>query len=179
MRLCSKLAIFVLLLNSSQAIAADWTQFRGPGGLGISNATGLAVVWDDSKNLAWKTTLPGAGASSPIVLGDRIYLTCFSGYGIKSGQQMEDLTLHVVCARLVDGQIEWDRQVRPKLPEEKRIRDHGYAAATPTTDGERIYVFFGKTGVIAFDLEGNQFVAGQCRLRNSWLGIRHLADSLS
>ena len=135
---------------------ADWTQFRGPGGLGSSDETGLSVVWDDSKNLAWKTPLPGYGASSPIVLGDRIYLTCYSGFGTGSGQDMQDLTLHVVCAQLADGQIVWDRKLAPKLPEEKRIRDHGYAAATPATDGKRLYVFFGKTGVFAFDLQGNQ-----------------------
>ncbi len=156
MRLSSWIAVFVFTLNSSWVMAADWTQFRGPGGLGATDATGLAVVWDDTKNLAWRTPLPGYGASSPIVLGDRIYLTCYSGYGVKPRQEMEDLSLHVVCVRLADGQIEWDRKVAPRLPEEERVRDHGYAAATPATDGKRIYVFFGKTGVFAFDLTGNQ-----------------------
>ena len=156
MRLFSWIAVIVLLLNGSRAFSADWTQFRGPGGLGSSDETGLSVVWDDTKNLAWKTPLPGYGASSPIVLGDRIYLTCYSGYGTGSGQDMQDLTLHVVCAQLADGEIVWDRKLAPKLPEEKSIRDHGYAAATPATDGKRLYVFFGKTGVFAFDLEGNQ-----------------------
>ena len=58
----------------------DWPCFRGPGGMGVSTATGLPLEWDATTNVAWKTPLPGSGASSPIVLGDRIYLPCYTGY---------------------------------------------------------------------------------------------------
>ncbi|QEF97199.1 outer membrane biogenesis protein BamB [Stieleria maiorica] len=150
----SLLVATTFLLN---AHAADWPQFRGPGGQGVTHETDLPLVWSETENVVWKTELPGHGASSPIALGDRLYLTCYSGYGIdrENPGRMEDLTLHVVCLAS-DGSTIWDQHVQPKLPESERVRDHGYAAATPVTDGESLYVFFGKTGVLKFDLKGNQ-----------------------
>lgn len=135
--------------------AADWPQFRGPGSQGTTTEKNLPLTWSDSENVVWKTALPGFGASSPIALGDRLYVTCYSGYGTDSPGKMEDLTLHVICLTK-DGTIAWDEQIKPKLPESERVRDHGYAAATPATDGKHLYVFFGKSGVFKFDLEGKQ-----------------------
>ena len=60
--------------------AADWPQFRGSGGQGIATEKGLPTTWSDTENMIWKTAMPGAGASSPIVLKDLVYLTCWSGY---------------------------------------------------------------------------------------------------
>lgn len=137
--------------------AADWPQFRGAGGQGFSDEKGLPATWSESENLVWKTKMPGYGASSPITLDDRIYVTCYSGYGTReSSGNMEDLTLHVVCLKQADGEIVWEQHVPPKLPESPRVRDHGYAAPTPATDGKALYVFFGKTGVLKFDLDGKQ-----------------------
>ncbi len=152
---CPVLASLLLLLGSLGQ-AADWPQFRGPGGQGVSTETNLPLTWDDSENLAWKTELPGPGSSSPIALGDRLYVTCYSGYGVERGGEgnMEDLLLHVVCVGKGDGKIIWDQQVKPKLPESERVRDHGYAGPTPASDGKFLYVFFGKTGVLKFDLDG-------------------------
>lgn len=146
-----------MLGMNSEALAADWTQFRGPGGLGVSAETDLPEKWSETENLAWRTELPGYGASSPIALGPHVYVTCYSGYGTGGdAEKMEDLTLHVVCVNRADGSVAWDTKVQPKLPETERVRDHGYAAATPTTDGKFLYVFFGKTGVFKFDLTGKQ-----------------------
>ena len=151
------LPVFItLLMLAAAANAGEFPQFRGPGGLGVSDETNLPVAWSDTENMLWKTELPGFGAASPITLGDRLYLTCYSGYGTESGQKMEDLTLHVVCVNRSDGSIAWDTRVKPKLPESERVRDHGYAGPTPATDGDHLYVFFGKTGVMKFDLNGNQ-----------------------
>lgn len=66
--------------SEPEATGDDWPRFRGPSGMGVSNATGLPVEWDANNNVAWKTPLPGSGASSPITFGDHIYLTCYSGY---------------------------------------------------------------------------------------------------
>lgn len=153
---------FVLLAGSAgvgqaQEKSGDWLQFRGPGGQGISAAKGLPLTWSQQENLAWKTRLPGAGGSSPIVVGNRIYLTCFTGYGVpgQGGGSMEDLRLHLLCLDRQKGDILWTKQVTPKLPESRSTREgHGYASSTPASDGERIYVFFGKSGVHAFDLNG-------------------------
>ena len=154
----SNLVLIVLLCSVSTAVADDWLQFRGADGQGASAEKGVPQVWNSQENLVWKSPLPGFGSSSPIVLGDRIYLTCYSGYGIdrEAEEQMSDLRLHLLCVSIRDGSLLWQQAVQPELPESERVRDHGYAAATPVTDGERIFVFFGKTGVLAFDLDGQQ-----------------------
>ena len=150
------LCLGFLLVFTAASPAGNWTRFRGPGGSGVSDEKNLPTSWSDSENLHWKVKLPGYGASSPIVLGDRAYVTCYSGYGVRGGGAMEDLRLHVVSVDLRDGKIVWNKALKPKLPESRRVRDHGYAAATPVTDGKNLFVFFGKTGVFGFDLEGNQ-----------------------
>ncbi|MBI1312537.1 PQQ-binding-like beta-propeller repeat protein [bacterium] len=136
----------------------EWTQFRGPTGMGISEATGLPLNWSLDENIAWKTRLPGPGASSPVVFGDRIYVTCYTGYFVpdQPGGSLDDLKRHLIAIDRKTGDVIWDKSVKAKLPEEERIRDHGFAASTPAVDRDRVYVFFGKTGVIAFDHDGNQ-----------------------
>lgn len=157
-RSCLLLIALTVAYSSQSATADDWRQFRGPGGQGASSEKGLPMTWSDDENVAWKAALPGYGASSPITLGEKIYLTCYSGYGTDDtrSNSTKDLVLHVVCLNQADGEIVWDKHVAPRLPESSRVRDHGYAAPTPTTDGEHLYVFFGKTGVLKFDLDGKQ-----------------------
>jgi outer membrane protein assembly factor BamB len=136
----------------------DWPYFRGPTGMGTSTATGLPITWSLDENIAWKTELPGAGASSPVTFGDRIYLTSYTGYFVPGNEEgsLDDLKRHLIALNRADGSIVWDKPVAAKLPEESKIRDHGFAANTPAVDDERIYVFFGKTGVFAFDHSGTQ-----------------------
>ncbi len=136
----------------------DWPRFRGPTGVGVSDATDLPVKWSENENLVWKTALPGAGASSPIVFGEHIYLTSYTGYLVpgESGGSLNDLKRHLLCIGRDDGKVLWDQSVSAKLPEKDRIRDHGYAANTPVADAERVYAFFGKSGVFAYDHQGKQ-----------------------
>jgi len=136
--------------------AADWPRFRGSGGMGVSDVTGVPISWSTSENIAWKTALPGPGASSPIVFGDRVYLTCYSGYFVpgEPGGSLAQLKRHLLAVRLADGKILWSQTLAAKLPEESHIRDHGYASSTPVADADGVYVFFGKSGVFAFEHEG-------------------------
>ncbi|MDX1961674.1 MAG: PQQ-binding-like beta-propeller repeat protein [Pirellulales bacterium] len=138
--------------------AEDWARFRGPNGSGISNET-VPTTWSDTENLKWKTPLPGYGSSSPIIVGDKVFVTCYSGYGTEGGGNQENLRRHLVCVNRVDGKILWDKTVNAILPEDDAqgfLNEHGYASSTPTSDGERVYVFYGKSGALAYDLEGNQ-----------------------
>ena len=137
----------------------DWPQFRGPGALGRSEAKGFPLTWGDDNGIAWKTPLPGPGASSPITLGNRIYVTCFTGFATSSREpgEMTNLKRHLLCLNLADGKIVWDTPVPAEMPEQDRIREsHGYASSTPVADNEHIYTFFGKSGVFAFDHNGKQ-----------------------
>lgn len=136
----------------------DWHRFRGPSGMGTSDATGVPIEWGKDQGVVWKTPLPGAGASSPITFGDRVYVTAYTGYlvpGEPTGRQT-DLERHLIAVRLEDGQILWSRTVAATLPESDRIRDHGFASSSVVVDAERVYVFFGVTGVLAFDHDGNR-----------------------
>ncbi len=154
-------AVILLVLLAAGAYgsskAGSWPQFRGPGGLGISQEKGLPVTWSETENMVWKTALPGYGSSSPIALDGKLYVTCYSGYGIEKNEgSLEELTLHVVCVDSKTGGIVWDKQIKPSPDESKSVRDHGYAAGTPVTDVEYLYVFFGKSGIMKFDLKGKQ-----------------------
>ena len=149
-----------IALNSSLT-AADWPRFRGPDGSGIAAADARpATTWSDSQNVKWKAALPGPGSSSPIVFGERVFVTCYSGYGdSSSGGSPDKLQRHLVCLERKTGKILWDKAVPAELPEDSFngfITEHGYASSTPVTDGDRVYVFFGKSGALAFDLEGKQ-----------------------
>ena len=121
----------------------------------------LPVTWSETENLKWKVKLPGPGSSSPIVVGQRVVVTCWTGYGADPDHEGEekDLRRHVICLDRDSGKILWDESVEPVLPEDPysgQFTQHGYASHTPASDGKRIYVFFGKTGVLAFDLEGKK-----------------------
>jgi outer membrane protein assembly factor BamB len=157
---CVALATFSVAAAERNAdrTTSTWPQFRGPGGWAVSDEKGLPTKWSPTENILWKTELPGAGTSSPIVIGDRIYLTAYSGYNVPGREpgKPEDLKLHLVSLT-PDGDIRWTRDVEPKLPEQERIREeHGYASSTPAADEHGVYVFFGKTGVLAFDHNGKQ-----------------------
>jgi outer membrane protein assembly factor BamB len=152
--------IAVLLLVCGTAVA-DWPGFRGPQGTGNSPETGLPVHWSEKENVVWKTPLPGPGSSSPIVWGDRVFVTCYSGYGDGKTQpsDMEQLRRYLLCLDRLTGKVLWQVEVPAKQPEVKwnsPVHEHGYSTSTPVTDGERVYVFFGRTGVFAYDFTGKQ-----------------------
>ncbi|HEV3339035.1 MAG TPA: PQQ-binding-like beta-propeller repeat protein [Pirellulales bacterium] len=151
--------VVAFALFPSLALAADWSQFRGPDGLGVSAEKNVPTKWSSSENIAWRIPLPGPGASSPMVAKGRVYVTCYTGYGLEpnAGDQ-KDLRRHLLCVDRKNGQLVWSKEFEPKLPEHAYQGEgsyHGYAASTPVTDGERLYVFFGKSGVFCFDLAGN------------------------
>jgi len=150
-----------LAVASPRAAQPEWPQFRGPNGSGIAPGDAQpATTWSDSQNVKWKVALPGPGSSSPIVAGERLFVTCYSGYGDgSSGAGPEKLQRHLICVERKTGKVSWDRSVPAELPEDSysgNLREHGYASSSPVTDGERVYVFFGKTGVLAFDFAGQQ-----------------------
>ncbi len=141
------------------AFSSDWPQFRGPGALGRGEGSGSPLHWSDNSNVVWKAALPGPGASSPIVIGSRIFLTCFTGFAASSREpgEMTALKRHLLALNLADGKILWNSEVPAEMPEQEKIREnHGYASSTPVADAERIYTFFGRSGVLAFDHGGKQ-----------------------
>ena len=179
MNTSTRFAAVLILFSSTlgSIVASDWPGFRGSRG-GVADDKDLPVQWTKD-NVLWKIKLPGAGTSSPITSGDKLILTCNVGYGTtitkgmsgkggggggkgKGGPDTGDqkkLKLVVVCLDRKTGEILWQKDVEPKLPETPftgMIREHSYASSTPVTDGKNVYAFFGKSGVYAFDLAGKQ-----------------------
>lgn len=148
-----------LIATSSEPIT--WSRFRGPNGTGISHDTDIPIEWSDTKNLQWKCKLPGAGSSSPILTDKFVFLTSYSGYGQTRGQgSIQDLKRQVVCVDRNEGKIVWEKvydSVQPEDPYQGMgVPEHGYATNTGATDGQSLFVFLGKTGVVAFDMAGNE-----------------------
>jgi hypothetical protein len=158
----SLVATACMFAGSTLASADDWTRFRGPNGSGVSGeAKSVPIEWSDSKNLKWKAELPGPGASSPIVVGSRVFVTCWTGYGMDQANpgNKEDLQRHLLCIDRTTGKTLWQKSVSAKLPEDdfrSMFAENGFATHTPTSDGKRVFAFFGKSGVHAYDLEGKE-----------------------
>lgn len=157
------IAVAMFLELGLIATAGDWDRFRGPNGSGVNSDSGsVPTTWSPTQNLKWKIALPGPGSSCPIISGDKVFVTCWSGYGMdRSGRpgNQENLKRHLICLDRKTGKTIWDKVVDPYLPEDNyggMFAEHGYATHSPVTDGERVYVFFGKSGALAFDLEGNK-----------------------
>jgi outer membrane protein assembly factor BamB len=126
--------------------AGDWREFRGPHGNGTSDETGLPAVLDAARHVLWRAAVPGRGVSSPIIVGDRVFITCSSG-------ARQD-RLHVICLRASDGSTLWERQFRATgrtMCHEKM----SVATPTPASDGERVYALFSSNDLICLDLEGH------------------------
>lgn len=147
----------------SSAGASDWSRFRGPNGSGVSpDSASTPTSWSESENVKWKAAIPGPGLSSPIVIGDKVVVTCWSGYATEASPDgsIDDLKRNVVCLSKDTGDVIWQSTIDSVLPETEyrgMFAENGYASHTPATDGERVFVFFGKTGVLAFQLsDGKQ-----------------------
>ena len=152
-------AIWLLAALSPLSLSADWPQFRGPQRDGNAADAKLPTTWDNSTNLVWKSPLPGPGASGPVVWKDKVVLTCYSGYGLseKDPGYMSQLARHVLCFDMATGKELWHYDLPAKLPETEFrgvFALHGYASSTPATDGQNVYAFFGKSGLVALTLDG-------------------------
>ena len=164
-------AIAALLASADGDAAAPghWPQFRGPNASGRGDGAHLPDTWSvpAGKGIAWKTPIPGLAHSSPIVWGDRVFVTTAISsrkdatfkpglYG--EGTASEDVTRHKWNVMALDrrtGKVLWERTAYEGTPKEKRHIKATYANATPATDGKYVVAFFGSQGLYAYDVDGN------------------------
>ncbi len=154
-------AALVVAFGHGFAAGEDWTRFRGENGSGVVASANVPSTWSETSNLRWSVELPGPGSSSPIVLGDRAYVTCYTGYGVtrEDAGDVGKLERHLICFDLKKGKEIWRATVAASEAEDEWkgfIQEHGFASSTPATDGKRIFMQCGKTGLAAFDLDGKQ-----------------------
>ena len=129
--------------SAAMPAGGNWPAWRGDGS-GISADANLPVTWNATNHVAWRTPLPGEGSSSPIVWERRVFLTASTDHGTNR---------LVFCLDAQNGRILWQRSlVAARSPQTEPKA--GYAAATPATDGRRLYVFFDSPGLMAFDMDG-------------------------
>jgi outer membrane protein assembly factor BamB len=171
------LSAFILLALSAPAGRAagdaNWPQWRGPDGSGISAERNLPEEWGETQNVRWKTPLPGKGHSSPIVWGKRVFLTTavegpvvpgakavthkIEGQDWKHPDSVGADHKHAFKVIALDrdtGRVLWEQTAWEGTPYDDRHRKSSYASSTPATDGERVYAFFGAEGLYAYDFSG-------------------------
>jgi outer membrane protein assembly factor BamB len=136
----------LLLLVVSVARAENWPAWRGPTGQGYSNDKTLPTKWSATENVKWKIPLPDDGNSTPVVWGDKIFLTQATEKGRKRS---------LWCLSRKDGSKLWEKTVEYGGDEPKH-QTNTYCAASPVTDGERVVVWHGSAGVYCYDLDGKE-----------------------
>ena len=154
--------------DNDTAAARHWPQWRGPLGTGVAPTADPPVRWSENENIRWKIPLPGRGHSTPIVWGDRLFVTAAIPYGAElppkySGAPGAHDNLpvtrrhrfFVLAIDRRDGKILWRYAARENLPREGAHHTASLASNSPVTDGERLYAFFGSRGFYCLNFEGD------------------------
>jgi len=156
----------VLLVGESAA--QDWPQFRGPSGNGVLEKLEHPMEWSSEKNVAWSVESPGGGLSSPIVVGEKIFVTSAVGAEppVSFAEGVRDMRpkrpdgpvkFNVTCLDLKLGSVLWEKTLLEQRPAHPIHGSNSFATETPATDGQRIYVYFASAGIIAaMDLDGQE-----------------------
>jgi outer membrane protein assembly factor BamB len=149
----------------------NWHQWRGPDATGVAASGNPPIEWSATKNLKWKVEIPGNGKSTPIVWGNRIFVTSAINTGkvVEGAPRPEDQpqrqfgikfpnTLYrfvVICLDRQSGKTLWEQTAVEEMPHEGHHADNSHASASPYTDGQSLYVSFGSRGMYCYDLDGN------------------------
>jgi len=151
----------------------NWPQWRGPGGSGVSTEKNLPTEWSETKNVQWKTEIPGRGHSSPIIWGKKIFLTTSLEGPIVPGAKAvthlrrgqvyvhpdsvggdHSYTIKVLCLDRETGKILWEKTAYEGTVYDDRHRKNTFASATPVTDGKYVWTLFDAEGVYCYDFDG-------------------------
>jgi len=137
--------VLLLLLFSVPIFAEDWPEFRGPTGQGISDERGLPLTWSETKNVKWKTAIPGKGWSSPAILGERVWLTTATDEG---------KSLRAICVDRNTGAITQNVEVFRLKNLGPMSPKNSLASPTPVLEGDRVYLHFGAHGTACITQTG-------------------------
>lgn len=174
--------LFCSSLNAADALS-NWSQWRGPLASGLSQQAEPPLTWSETNNVRWKVTVPGAGSATPIVWGNKVFLLSVIPTGNKlspteaaaikadlgklPGGGTRELSdnvkapdeayrFAVLCLDRATGKILWERTACTAVPHEGHHKDHGFASASPVTDGKHLIVSFGSRGLYCYDFAGEQ-----------------------
>jgi outer membrane protein assembly factor BamB len=158
----------ILLIGAGGLFAADWPQFRGPSASGIGDGANPPMRWDVAKgtNVAWKAAIPGLSVSSPIVWGDRIFLTTAVSSDLKQKFRVglygdtdpeKDRSPHQWKVMALDrktGKVVWEQTPHKGVPKTQRHPKSSQSSPTPVTDGKTVVAYFGSEGLFAYSTDG-------------------------
>jgi len=157
--LFSLLFLFAVSTGKAQNQTDDnWMQWRGPLGNGVAVKANPPVNFSETKNLKWKTAIPGRGNATPIVYEDKIVILTAVPTDSSADPQVSpsvDHDFNVILLNRNDGSVIWEKTVATKIPEGKIHELSSWASNSPCTDGEFIYAYFGSRGLYCLDFEGN------------------------
>ena len=152
------LAVTLSLLHSATVLADNWGHWRGDAGNGVSTTAQPPTEWSATKNVKWKVAIPGRGSSSPVIWGNRVFVTTgISEGGPASGRQAAR-TAHkfvVLCYDRATGNRLWEKVAVAAAPHEGTHDTNGFASASPCTDGQHVYAHFGSRGLFCYTMDGN------------------------
>ena len=175
MKVTRRITLALLAISSLTTVgsAANWPQWRGPDGSGISTEKNLPAAWTPTTNIKWKAAIPGRGHSSPIVWGNRVFVTTAVEGDVVAGAKAAKHMLgdkefvhpdsigadrkhqfKVIALNRESGKVVWEATAWEGTPYDNRHRKSSYAASTPATDGKMVYAFFGTEGLYAYDFNG-------------------------
>jgi outer membrane protein assembly factor BamB len=139
-------AVLVLLCCAVPVFAGNWPSWRGPDGSGHSPEKDLPLKWSATENVRWKVELPEPGNSTPVVWGDRIFVTQATEKSTKRA---------VMCFARADGKLLWKKETEYK-EKEPTHKTNPYCSASPVTDGERVIASLGSAGMVCYDMDGKE-----------------------
>src|SRR6516165_2701784 len=140
----SAIAFIIALSRVAAADAGNWPQWRGPNNDGQSSESGLPSEWSDTKNVVWKLPMPGMGGSTPIVWGERIFLTSEDG---------TDLVLFCIST---EGKEFWKQKIADGKKRRYMRGEGNDASSSPSTDGKHVWTYTGTGDFVCFDFDGKE-----------------------
>tara|TARA_B100000809_G_scaffold253325_1_gene289223 strand:+ start:1008 stop:2357 length:1350 start_codon:yes stop_codon:yes gene_type:complete len=178
----SLVCAYCLLAESpatAEEVGHNWAQWRGPLGTGVAQSANPPVRWDEQENVRWKVELPGLGHSTPIVWGDRLFVTTAIPAGERFAPRHDNAPgshdnlpvtqrhqFVLLAVNRINGEILWQRTVRSETPHEGGHYTGSLASASSVTDGRRVVAYFGSRGLYCLDMDGKM-------LWDDDLGIMH------
>jgi outer membrane protein assembly factor BamB len=146
---------FLSLFGLAPAVRAEnWGHWRGEAGNGVSTTAKPPIEWSRSKNIKWSLPIPGRGSGSPVVWGDKVFVTSAVPTGKKSSGSAAELDFKLMCVDRANGKLLWELTSITATPHQETHPTNPYASASPCTDGQHVYAHFGSRGLYCYTLDG-------------------------
>jgi outer membrane protein assembly factor BamB len=157
--IAAAILVCLFIMSVQYAFPQNWPQWRGPRATGAAQSGNPPIEWSEQKNVRWKTRLSGTGQSTPAIWGNSIFVTAAAttesfdeSKGIVTATQ--PVRFLVIAVDRKTGKVKWERLAREEVPHQSRNNMGTWATASPVTDGERVYAFFGSRGLYCYTFDG-------------------------